>query len=283
MPRIAAGIHGLLNMPGQCRTMTPPLPTLFVSHGAPTLPLEPEVPAHAFLASLGKKYTGFWAVLCISAHWNTPRPAVNAVPRPATIHDFYGFPRELYGMTYPVPGSPELARRVSDLVAAAGFPCDTDTGRGLDHGAWVPLMLMEPEAGIPVVQLSIQGHLDPARHLALGEAIAPLRHEGVLVIGSGGAVHPLGDPAVALGEGVPTGAWAIAFNDWLNGAVTAGDRESLVRYRSLAPSAVHAQPYPDHFMPLLAALGAAGPGAKGTVIHQSWYWGNLGMGACEFR
>jgi 4,5-DOPA dioxygenase extradiol len=145
------------------------------------------------------------------------------------------------------------------------------------------MMLMYPDAKIPVVQLSIQGHLDPTRHLALGDAIAPLRHEGVLVIGSGGAVHPLGDPSVPLGEGVPTGAWAIAFNDWLNRAVTGGDRESLVRYRGLAPSAVHAQPSPDHFMPLLVALGAAGPGARGTIIHQSWYWGNLGMGAYAFR
>ncbi len=264
--------------------MTPgSLPTLFISHGAPTLPLEQGVPAREFLAGLGEQYPAPEAVLCISAHWNTPRPAVNAVTRPATIHDFSGFPRELYEITYPAPGSPDLARRAAGLVAAAGIPCDTDTGRGLDHGAWVPLMLMYPGAGTPVFQLSIQGHLDPARHIALGEAIAPLRHEGVLVIGSGGAVHPLGDPTVALGEGVPTDAWAVAFNDWLNRAVTTGDRESLVRYRSLAPSAIHAQMYPDHFMPLLVALGAAGPHAKGTIIHQSWYWGNLGMGAYVFR
>jgi 4,5-DOPA dioxygenase extradiol len=144
-------------------------------------------------------------------------------------------------------------------------------------------MLMYPDAGIPVVQLSIQGHLDPARHLALGDAIAPLRQEGVLVLGSGGAVHPLGDPTVALGKGVPTEAWAVAFNDWLNRVVTTGDRGSLIRYRELAPSAAHAQPYPDHFMPLLAAFGAAGPGARGRILHQSWYWGNLGMGAYEFR
>jgi 4,5-DOPA dioxygenase extradiol len=259
------------------------LPTLFVSHGAPTLPLEPGVPAHQFLAGLGKHFPDISAVLCISAHWNTPRPAVNAVAEPATIHDFYGFPRELYGISYPARGAPDIARRIARLVETAGLPCDTDTGRGLDHGAWVPLMLMYPDARVPVVQLSIQGHLDPATHLALGDAIAPLRHEGVLVIGSGGAVHPLGDPAVALGEGEPTGAWAVAFNDWLNRAVTDGDRTSLVRYRELATSAAHAQPYPDHFMPLLVALGAAGPGAKGTVIHQSWYWGNLGMGAYEFR
>jgi 4,5-DOPA dioxygenase extradiol len=259
------------------------LPTLFISHGAPTLALEPGVPAHKFLAGLGRQYPSPESVLCISAHWNTPRPAVNAVMRPATIHDFSGFPEKLYGITYPAPGDTDLARRVAGLVMAAGISCDTDTGRGTDHGAWVPLMLMYPDAGIPVVQLSIQGHLDPARHLALGDAIAPLRNEGVLVIGSGGAVHPLGDPTVALGEGEPPDAWAVAFNDWLNQTVTTGDRESLIRYRELAPSAVHAQPYPDHFMPLLAALGAAKPGARGKVLHQSWYWGNLGMGAYEFR
>jgi 4,5-DOPA dioxygenase extradiol len=202
--------------------------------------------------------------------------------KPATIHDFSGFPGELYGIAYPAPGAPDLARRVPGLVEAAGLPCDTDTGRGLDHGAWIPMMLMFPAAEIPVVQLSIQSHLDPARHLALGEAIAPLRHEGVLVIGSGGAVHPLGDPTLALGDGFPTDNRAIAFNEWLNRAVTSGDTQSLVRYREFAPSVIHAKPYPDHFMPLLIALGAAGPGAKGTIIHQSWYWGNLGMGAYEF-
>lgn len=259
------------------------LPTLFISHGAPTLALETGLPAYSFLAGLGKRFPDIEAVLCISAHWNTPRPAVNAVMKPATIHDFSGFNGELYGITYPAPGAPDIARRVSGLVEAAGLSCDTDTGRGLDHGAWIPAMLMYPDAGVPVVQLSIQGHLDPARHLALGEAVAPLRHEGVLVIGSGGAVHPLGDSTLALGEGIPTDRRAIAFNDWLNRTVTSGDMQSLIRYRELAPSAVHAQPYPDHFMPLLAALGAAGPGAKGTIIHQSWYWGNLGMGAFEFR
>jgi 4,5-DOPA dioxygenase extradiol len=277
-------ISRLFYFPDPHSLMTPvPLPALFVSHGAPTLPLEPDVPAHRFLASLGNRFPEINAVLCISAHWNTPGPVVNAIMKPLTIHDFSGFPQELYRITYPAQGDPDLARRVAGLVEAAGLPCDTDTGRGLDHGAWVPLMLMFPSAGIPVVQLSIQNHLDPARHFALGKAIAPLRYEGVLIIGSGGAVHPLGNPTVALGKGIPTGTWALAFNEWLNRAVTSGDMDSLVRYRNLAPSATHAQPYPDHFMPLLSALGAAGPGAKGTILHQSWYWGNLGMGAYEFR
>ena len=260
-----------------------PLPTLFVSHGAPTLPLEPEVQAHRFLATLGDRFRDITAVLCISAHWNTEKPAVNAMTGPPTIHDFSGFPPELYRIAYPARGDAGLARRVAGLANAAGIPCTLDTGRGLDHGAWVPLMLMFPSAGIPVVQLSIQDHLDPDSHLAVGTAIARLRHEGVLIIGSGGAVHPLGDPAVAIGKGMPAAPWALAFNEWLNRAVTSGDQDSLVRYRELAPSAVHAQYYPDHFMPLLAALGAAGPGAKGTILHQSWYWGNLGMGAYEFR
>jgi 4,5-DOPA dioxygenase extradiol len=260
-----------------------PLPTLFVSHGAPSLPLEPGVPARQFLAGLGSRFPDITAVLCISAHWNTPRPAVNTIINPATIHDFYGFPRELYGIIYPAKGAPDLARGVAALVAKAGLPCDTDGGRGLDHGTWIPMMLMYPDARVPIVQLSVQGHLDPARHLALGRAITSLRHENILVIGSGGAVHPLGDPSVALGEGLPTDAWAIAFNEWLNHAVTSGDTGSLIRYRELAPSSAHAHPYPDHFMPLLVAMGAAGAGAKGAVIHQSWYWGNLGMGAFEFR
>jgi 4,5-DOPA dioxygenase extradiol len=217
--------------------MTPgSLPTLFVSHGAPTLPIETGVPAREFLAGLGTRYPGVKGVLCISAHWNTPRPAVNAVTRPVTIHDFSGFPQELYAITYPAAGDPDLARRTAGLVEAAGLPCDTDTGRGLDHGAWVPLMLMYPSAEIPVVQLSIQGHLDPARHLTLGSAIAPLTHEGILIIGSGGAVHPLGDPSVALGPGLPSDSWAIAFNEWLTREVTAGDTKSLIRYRELAPS-----------------------------------------------
>ena len=208
---------------------TPSLPTLFVSHGAPTLPLERGEPAREFLTGLGDRYPGVVAVLCISAHWNTAGPAVNAVKTPATIHDFSGFPEELYRITYPATGDPDLARRVAGLIESAGLPCKIDTARGLDHGAWVPLMLMYPGAGIPVVQLSIQNHLDPALHVALGEAIAPLRKEGVLIIGSGGAVHPLGDPTVALGEGLRTEIWAIAFNEWLNRAVTSGDKKSLIR------------------------------------------------------
>ncbi|HEY5526048.1 MAG TPA: class III extradiol ring-cleavage dioxygenase [Candidatus Anoxymicrobiaceae bacterium] len=255
------------------------LPALFVSHGAPTLPLE-QIPAREFLAGLGTRYPDAKAVLCVSAHWATRAPAVSAVDTPETIHDFYGFPAPLYEMRYPVSGVPDLAPRVAALLRDAGISCDLDRKRGLDHGAWVPLMLMFPDADVPAFQLSIQGHLDPARHLALGQAIAPLRREGVLVMGSGGAVHPLG--YAVLGPGEKTDGWAEDFYAWLRDAVERGDTSSLIDYKRLAPFPQRAHPYPDHYMPILTAMGAAGSGAKGEVIHQSWQWGDLGMAAFEF-
>jgi 4,5-DOPA dioxygenase extradiol len=141
---------------------------------------------------------------------------------------------------------------------------------------------MFPKAEVPIVQLSIQQSLDPAYHVALGDAIRDVRETGVLVLGSGGAVHPLGNPQASLGPGAPTDDWAIEFNAWLTSVVTRGNRESLVNCRTIAPYAQQAHPYPDHYMPLLAAFGAAGPGARGTVLHQSWDLGDLGMGAFEF-
>lgn len=257
------------------------MPTVFVSHGAPTLSLE-HVPARQFLVDLGSRYRSVRAVLCISAHWNTVRPCVNPGKIHETIHDFYGFPPELYRIEYPAKGSSDLAGEVVDLLKSAGLPCDVDHTRGLDHGAWVPLRLMFPKAEVPIVQLSIQQSLDPGAHVALGEAIRDVRETGVLVLGSGGAVHPLGNPHASLGPGAPTDDWAKEFNAWLIHAITSGDRESLVNYRTIAPYAREAHPYPDHYMPLLAVFGAAGPGARGTVLHQSWDLGDLGMGAFEF-
>ena len=257
------------------------LPTLFLSHGAPTLPLDP-IPARDFLSHLGSRYQNIKAVLCISAHWNTPYPAVNGGVIPETIHDFYGFPNALYQIRYPVAGAPGLATAVADLIHQADIRCDIDLYRGLDHGAWVPLMLMFPNAGIPVVQLSIQHHLDPAEHLTLGTAIQSLRDEGILIIGSGGAVHPLGYAGASLGEGEGTDEWAKEFDSWLMKAVTSGDRESLIHFKERAPYPGRAHPYPDHFMPLFVAMGAAGEEATGKVLHQSWQWGDLSMGMYEF-
>ena len=258
------------------------MPAVFVSHGAPTLTLE-RIPARQFLVDLGSRYKSVKAVLCISAHWNAVRPSVTTGKTYDTIHDFYGFPPELYHITYPAKGSPDLAIKVVDLLKSAGLPCDTDPVRGLDHGAWVPLRLMFPEADVPVVQLSIHRKHDPAFHMNIGEAIRGVRETGVLVLGSGGAVHPLGNPKASLGPGAPTDEWAKEFNAWLTTAVTRGNRDDLVDYRKVAPYADQAHPYPDHYMPLLVSFGAAGQGARGRVLHQSWDLGDLGMGAFEFR
>jgi len=255
------------------------LATVFVSHGAPTLPLE-DIPARTFLSDLGSKYRDIAAVLCISAHWETVKPKLNAVEINETIHDFYGFPPELYHINYQAEGSPELAKHTQNLINEAGIPCDLDFTRGIDHGTWIPMMLMYPNINMPVFQLSIQQGLDPRKHFELGRALHPLTEEKVLILGSGGAVHPLG--YAPLHPGAITDDWAVEFNEWLKMIVKNGDSISLMSYKDRSPYPEMAHPYPDHFMPLLTAMGAAGEGATGNVIHDSWYWGDLGMGAYEF-
>ena len=152
------------------------LPSLFLSHGAPTLPLT-DAPARAFLSGLGGVLTPPKAILMVSAHWETAVPTVSAGERNETIHDFQGFPRALYEMKYNAPGSPAVAARVADLLRIAGIDCNIDRSRGLEHGAWVPLLLMYPHANIPVLQLSIQPHRGPQHHLDVGRALAALRLE----------------------------------------------------------------------------------------------------------
>ena len=259
--------------------MTQPLPSLFVSHGAPTLPFEDASPARAFLAGLGGQIPKPRAILAVSAHWETARPTLSGAERPATVHDFYGFPRELYALRYPAPGAPALAERAAGLLREAGLPAGLDPGQGLDHGAWVPLLLAFPEADIPVAQLSVQPAGGAAAHLALGRALAPLRDEGVLILGSGGAVHNLG--RIRYGGGplpVSAPAWAQAFEDWLVGAVEAGDAAALAAWLDEAPEARIAQPSDEHFLPLLVALGAGG-GAPGRVLHRGFEHGSLSMAA----
>lgn len=253
-------------------------PTIFVSHGPPTMALEP-TPCHRFLEGLGAELGRPEAVLCVSAHWETGRPSVSAAARPATIHDFYGFPEALYALRYPAPGAPALAQRCVDLLAAAGVGCHSDPDRGLDHGAWVPLMLMYPGADVPVTQLSIQRPGDGAQHLALGRALAPLRAEGVLVLASGNATHNLRERGA---PDDPPAAFALAFDDWLTGAVEAGREDDLVQYLNVAPEAARNHPTPDHFTPLLVALGAAGAGARGRRLHASFAWASLSMAAFAF-
>ncbi|MDE2091685.1 MAG: dioxygenase [Gammaproteobacteria bacterium] len=242
--------------------MTDPiLPSLFLSHGSPMLALDTNNPAHAFLTKLGKSLPTPKAVLVVSAHWETAAPRITDTAQPVTIHDFHGFPEPLYELRYPASGNHALAHQVAALLNQAA---DMDTIRGLDHGAWVPLLLMYPRAEIPVVQLSLQTPLGPAHHLKLGKALAPLRAQGVLIIGSGGATHNLREYFHQGGDHHPYEA----FSAWLQVILTRGDHDALLDYRQRAPQAARNHPTEEHFLPLFVALGAGG--SRAVRLHHSF-------------
>lgn len=256
------------------------LKPIFLSHGAPTLPIE-NAEVGDFLRSLGKgERERPKAILVVSAHWETDVPTVNAVAVNDTIHDFSGFPPELYRLSYPAPGSPELAERVATLLRAAGLPVAVDGRRGLDHGAWVPLLLAWPRHDIPVVQLSVQPGLSPAHHLRLGGALAPLTREGVQIIASGSFTHDLSSFRGDLPDNEPE--WVSNFAEWMDEALTEGRTADLTDYEERAPNARRNHPTPEHLLPLFVALGAAGHGAKGQRLHRSLTHGVLRMDAYAF-
>lgn len=253
------------------------MPVLFLSHGSPTLPFD-NVPARDFMMRLGAKLPRPTAILCISAHWEAAVPSVTASAAPSTIHDFYGFPQALYELQYDVPGDPDLAQRIAKLIEAGGYNALLSSDRGLDHGAWNPLMLIYPQSGVPVLQLSLIHRGKTVDHIALGRLLAPLRAEGVLIIASGGAVHNL--RAVEWSGRTPPPDWASAFDAWLRAQIESGDFEALGDYRAQAPDAAISHPSEDHLMPLFVALGAAAgqaPSAKGTLLHTSFTFGSLSM------
>lgn len=259
------------------------LPSLFVSHGAPSLLLT-EAPAKHFLASLPALLPEQpRAVLVVSAHWETQVPTVSGAAVLETIHDFGGFPRALYDMRYPATGDAALSARVTDLVSAAGLAVQVDPRRGLDHGAWVPLKLMYPGAEIPVVQLSLQYGQGAEYHLALGRALAPLRQEGVLVLGSGSFTHDLSSFRSHRDDGdYPQPEWVSSFADWFEAAMVEGQIDKMADYRRLAPNATRNHPTEEHLMPLFVALGAAGANAKAERLHASVTHAILRMDAYAF-
>lgn len=255
------------------------LPSLFVSHGAPTLPFD-DVPARAFLSTLGQRFEKPKAVVCVSAHWETETPELNTVTRNSTIHDFYGFPEALYRLHYDAPGAPSLAHDVETLLKDSH--ARLDDSRGLDHGAWVPLMLMYPQADIPVIQLSVQSQQSPAHHIALGKSLAPLRDEGILVIGSGGFVHNL-RALDRSGIAAPEPQWSQDFSNWMHNALTRNNDADLTSYRTRAPHAAQAHPTEEHLMPLFVAYGAGGVQPKAECLHKSATYGSLRMDAYAFN
>ncbi len=188
-------------------------PTMFISHGAPTLAIDDDL-AHRFLVDFGKQLGKPDAILLLSAHFDAPVATVTASPAPKTIHDFGGFPDKLYDIRYPAPGDPELAQRTSGLLQAGGIPTNASLTRGLDHGAWVPLSLLYPDADVPVVQLSIDSRQGSAYHFRLGEVLRPLRDEGILIIGSGGATHNLAS-ALRAQHDDPVPERVLRFREWL--------------------------------------------------------------------
>ncbi len=254
--------------------------SLFVSHGAPTLIIQ-DGPAHRFLAGYGAVLGKPSAILIASAHWESAVLSVSTVDQPETIHDFYGFPKALYEITYAAPGAPAVAARASAMLRNAGLSGVENSSRGLDHGTWVPLRLMYPTADIPVAQISIQTALGPAHQLAVGRALAPLRDEGVLIVGSGSATHNLAEFRGQAPDTPPLD-WVTEFADWTHTVLSEGRTDDLLDYRRIAPHANRNHPTEEHFLPLFTALGAGGPDARAKLVHASTTFGILAMDAYVF-
>jgi aromatic ring-opening dioxygenase catalytic subunit (LigB family) len=198
------------------------------------------------------------AALVISGHWENPLPTLNVSAKPGLLFDYYGFPEQTYRLKYPAAGAPELAEGVRQLLAGAGFETDVESRRGLDHGVFVPFLLIYPNADVPVLQLSLQAGLDPVLHMSIGRALAPLRDQGVLIVGSGMSYHNLADMFSGRGEGA-----AAAFDAWLGSAVQdPATRESMLAKWREAPGGAASHPREEHLIPLMVAAGA-GHGERG--------------------
>jgi len=254
------------------------LPSLFVSHGAPSFALEPGL-AGPQLTALGRALPRPEAVLVVSPHWMTPTPRVGTSTQPTTIHDFGGFDPALYQLSYPARGHAALAQRGVELLNAAGWAAQADDRRGLDHGAWVPLMHLFPAADVPVFQVSLPSRLDAERAWAFGQALAPLADEGVLIVGSGSLTHNLVEFRSGHGE---DDAYAAEFAAWVRDAVKRGDRARLLRTLDDAPQARRAHPTAEHFWPLLVAAGAADLAQTVQVIEGGITNGVLSMDSYAF-
>lgn len=250
-------------------------PALFVSHGPPFVALA-ECPANSFLRGLGRRLSMPRAIISISAHWESVDPLVTNAADPEIIYDFTG-PQSLKNTAYNLRGAPSLAADMLQVLHAEGFDA-RGMARGFDHGTWIPLMLMYPDADIPTVQLSIQTEEDPSHHYRLGKALAPLRESGVLIMASGGAVHNLDEVHHHTSDAEPP-HYVHQFDRWLEKQILGGHTADLLDYQHKAPQPLRCHPYPaEHFLPLFVALGAA-TGEKGRRLHDSFLFGTLSMAA----
>lgn len=253
------------------------LPSLFISHGSPMLALQPGASGPA-LAHLASQLPRPRAIVVVSAHWESRELRVGSAAQPDTWHDFRGFPAELYRVQYPAPGEPQLASAIVQLLNAAGLPAQLDAERPLDHGAWVPLALLYPQADIPVVQVSLPSQQGPALQSQVGQALAGLRAEGVLLIGSGSITHNLSELDWQAGPN-SIEPWAQAFRDWIVDKLAGQDRAALQDYRRQAPHAARNHPSDEHLLPLFFAAAA---GDQFKVEHSGFTYGALGMDIYSF-
>jgi 4,5-DOPA dioxygenase extradiol len=257
------------------------LPTVFVSHGSPMIMLE-HTPAHKFLTQFGTQLGRPDAIVIASAHYETDQPMVTTDAQPAMIYDFGGFPKPLYEMSYKAQGAPALAQRIIDVLASHNMTARPQAHRGFDHGTWVPLKLMYPDADIPIVQISVQPHQSAATHVTLARALAPLRHDNILIMGSGSLTHNLYELMRGGHEDERAPEWVAQFASWVHEHASAGDMDAISHYIERAPFARENHPSPEHYLPLPFAMAAAGEGAKGTRVHTSCEYGVLMMDAYVF-
>lgn len=252
------------------------LPSLFVSHGGPNVVTD-DTPARDFLRGLAGLFARPRAIVVMSAHFETGGVSVVTDPAPGMIYDFRGFAPELHEMVYAAPGDPVLAEKVFSLLDAGGLKPARVERRGYDHGVWTPLMLAFPRAEIPVVMVSVDPGRDARWHLAAGRALAPLREDGVLLMGSGHITHNLRAVIPVMRGAVPAdpamAAKVDAFVSWFSQKIAAGESECLLDWKRRAPFPVENHPEDEHLMPLFFALGAAGEGAAGRRVHASRQYG----------
>jgi 4,5-DOPA dioxygenase extradiol len=253
--------------------MAQPLPVLFISHGAPTFALEPGI-AGALLQDAGRKLPAIKAVLIVSPHWMTSGLQVMATAQPRTIYDFGGFDPRLNRMVYPSPGHPALAAATAQILESHGLHVQLDTQRGYDHGAWVPMLHLLPNAEVPMFQLSMPHTLTARGAFDLGRMLQPLSDQGVLIVGSGSITHNMYEFSM---NGQGDAAYAQEFVHWVRDKVVHGDTQALVGTAAQAPHAKRAHPSDEHYLPFLVALGAARQEAKVDVMEGGFTYGVIGM------
>lgn len=257
----------------------PRQPALFISHGSPMMLITPS-PARDFLSTLAPHLKPPRAILSVSAHWTTAMPTVSVDAEPETRHDFGGFPAELYTLKYPAPGAPDVGIKAAQLLRDQGIDATTAPQRAFDHGTWSVLKLAYPNANIPIAEMSVQPRQSAAWHYRLGQTLAPLRDDNVLIMGTGTMTHNL--DAYMNGSFTSPPTWVTEFVDWMNDAIVSNQIDSLLDFASTAPHAHDNHPSFEHIMPLFVALGAASPNVAGLRLHASIEAGVLAMDAYQF-